>query len=653
LDEAYRHFLELVVSRVMVLLLQAQAHLEISKRAGVEESFTQAFQACPEALAITRRKDGIIVEINPGFEKLLGYSRKEALGRAPEELNLYLDPLDRQQILDRFVAEGFLRGYELDVQTKSGDIRHITLSVESFLVDNEPCLLNILHDITDQKLVQERLGLSEEQFARAFSVSPDALIIGRYPDGSIYEVNHSFESLFGYSREAVVGKSWTDLNLYVDLADRQQLLSQFKRQGFLRDYELRLQSRSGKTRYISLSVEPIIIDDKLSVLNILRDITQKEQGEAALQLAEERLRIALKNAPIVVFSQDTALRYTWIYNPRPGFYPEAVIGKTDDAIFLPREAYQLSQIKRQILQTGVGVRLELPLTLVDVPFTYDFTLEPMIDPSGIITGLTGAAINITALQSTEEALQTSEAQRHRLAQTLEQRVAERTAELQEAFHHLDQATGTLAYNLEAPLRRISQLVAWIAADTEVTLPGDLLEHLAQLQEQIEQIEKRLSDLWLYSRLRPPLSQSKERVDSGALVKHLIDALAPPASFTIMVQEAMPSLMTNRALLELVFKNLIENAIKHHHQANGRIKISAHEGPDFIQFSVADDGPGLEPTLHKRLFQILQVPPFRAEREKPRVGLALVKQAVESQGGTIDLASAPGEGSIFRFTWSRS
>jgi signal transduction histidine kinase len=103
-------------------------------------------------------------------------------------------------------------------------------------------------------------------------------------------------------------------------------------------------------------------------------------------------------------------------------------------------------------------------------------------------------------------------------------------------------------------------------------------------------------------------------------------------------------------LELVFKNLIENAIKYHDRTEGCVDISARPVAGFLEFSVTDDGPGIDPVYHQRIFQIFQTLQPKEDSQGTGVGLAIVKKAVESQGGAINIISAKGAGATFRFTW---
>src|ERR1700743_2368430 len=121
--------------------------------------------------------------------------------------------------------------------------------------------------------------------------------------------------------------------------------------------------------------------------------------------SEERFRAALKNSPVVVFSQDINLRYTWIYNPALGYKENEVIGKLDSELFEVREeARHIESLKRQVLQTGVGRRDEVTVHRNGIGRTFDLAIEPMHTASGEIEGITCTATDITERKEAERAL---------------------------------------------------------------------------------------------------------------------------------------------------------------------------------------------------------------------------------------------------------
>ena len=114
-----------------------------------------------------------------------------------------------------------------------------------------------------------------------------------------------------------------------------------------------------------------------------------------LEQSTRRFNVALKNAPVSVYTLDKDLRFTWVYKPPFNLRSMRMLGKRDDDLLLPEEAARLVAIKRKVLATGRGTRREVNLTIEGQPRIYDITLEPMRTGSGEVTGLTVAWIDIT------------------------------------------------------------------------------------------------------------------------------------------------------------------------------------------------------------------------------------------------------------------
>lgn len=113
---------------------------------------------------------------------------------------------------------------------------------------------------------------------------------------------------------------------------------------------------------------------------------------------------------------------------------------------------------------------------------------------------------------------------------------------------------------------------------------------------------------------------------------------------------MPILQGRRILLQQVFSNLISNAIKHHHRSDGKIEISVRYLEHFYEFSIADDGPGIAPEYHDKIFGIFQTLESKHKNDSTGIGLAIVKKIIETEGGKIELESQLNQGTKFRFTW---
>lgn len=236
--------------------------------------------------------------------------------------------------------------------------------------------------------------------------------------------------------------------------------------------------------------------------------------------------------------------------------------------------------------------------------------------------------------------------------TLEQRVHERTAQLERSNRELDQFAYVASHDLKAPLRSIEHLANWITDDAASVLPQTSYVHLTKLRERVQRMERLLDDLLAYSRVGRRDGPA-QLVNTALLVKDTIALLAPPPGFRIEITGELPELITPRVPLEVVIRNLIGNALKHHHDpAQGEVYISARELGDFIEFGVDDNGPGIDPQYHERIFGVFQTLQPRDQVEGSGMGLALVKKTVEYRGGTVRIKSASGAGTTFYFTWPK-
>ena len=137
------------------------------------------------------------------------------------------------------------------------------------------------------------------------------------------------------------------------------------------------------------------------------------------------------------------------------------------------------------------------------------------------------------------------------------------------------------------------------------------------------------------------------------MREVVDLLSPPESVTVAIGADMPVISGERLPLQQIFLNLIGNAIKHAKRADAQVVVAVREVGRFYSFSVSDNGPGIAPEYHDRIWGIFQTLDARDQVEGTGIGLALVKKLVEAQGGRVGVQSAPGQGATFSFDWPKS
>ena len=226
-----------------------------------------------------------------------------------------------------------------------------------------------------------------------------------------------------------------------------------------------------------------------------------------------------------------------------------------------------------------------------------------------------------------------------------------TATLKKRTQELDEFAYVTSHDLKAPLRAIANLSQWIEDDIADQLHEENLRQMQLLRQRVDRLESLINGLVEYARAGW-LNSEPEQVEVKALLKQVIDTFAPPPQFTIEVAPEIPTLVTEYLPLQQVFAHLIGNAIKHHPSPDGTVKISVQDQLEAYEFAVADDGAGIAPRFHERVFGIFETLKAKETVENIGVGLAIAKRIVESKGGSIRLESQEGQGSTFYFTWPK-
>ena len=234
---------------------------------------------------------------------------------------------------------------------------------------------------------------------------------------------------------------------------------------------------------------------------------------------------------------------------------------------------------------------------------------------------------------------------------MELRLAIQARDLRRTNEELEQFAYVASHDLKAPLRGIDNLVSWIEEDLEQVLTADTRTSMDLLKSRVRRLESLLDDLLAYSRAARS-DVPTESVDTRYLVEELAVLVAPPEGFRIVASAGLPTLDAARAPLTQTLQNLIGNAIKHHdNPADGHVHVHARTLAGAVEFTVADDGPGIPEQFRERVFGMFQTLRPRDEVEGSGMGLAIVKKIVERHGGKVWLDACPeGNGLAVRFTW---
>lgn len=222
--------------------------------------------------------------------------------------------------------------------------------------------------------------------------------------------------------------------------------------------------------------------------------------------------------------------------------------------------------------------------------------------------------------------------------------------LEKSNKELDQFAYVVSHDLKAPLRGIANLSQWIEDDLAERMDDQTREHLKLLRGRVSRLENLIAGILAYARAGRERGETV-RIDTKDLVTECWELLAPPETANLEVKPPMPTVVTHRPRLQQVFMNLIGNAVKYNPGRDVAIDVgvAAHKGR-YYEFFVKDNGVGIAPEFHEKVWGLFQTLERRDKIESTGIGLSIVRKIVESQGGTTRIESRLGEGATFYFTW---
>jgi PAS domain S-box-containing protein len=591
-----------------------------------------------------------LVTTNPVASRLIGVSLEQAIGKRIVEC--FPDVLAQRRSSWELYAEVANSGrvvdeYEVYYGDKLIPANHFNVKV--FPLPNR-CIGITFDNITQGKQAEQALLKSEHRWATLAQVSPVG-IFRTDLSGNCHYVNQRWCEITGISLEDALGKGWRSA---VHPKDLERIDSQVKE--ILEEYlpfelEFRFVHPNGKIHWVISQAVPETENDGkvIGYVGTVTDITQRKQVEQALEESEKRFQAMAENAPVMIWVSGVDQLRTYFNSgwlEFTGNTMEQELGNGWTQGVHPEDIKHCLETYMTALDAREAYVMEYRLKSYDGE--YGWILEkgtPRWNPDGSFAGYIGSCTDISDRKSAEIALQQRAEELTRMNTIL----AQTTTLLKKRNDELDQFAYVASHDLKAPLRAIASLSEWMEEDLADILPEENQQQMRLLRGRVRRMESLINGLLEYSRVGRTQTPSV-MVNVTALLREVIDWLDPPQDFTIEVQPGMPTLMTKRVPLQQVFSNLIGNAIKHHSRSDGYVKVSVNDLGQYYEFVISDDGPGIAPEYHNKIFYIFQTLEARDQKESTGIGLAIVKKIVEAEAGTISLESQVGGGSTFRFTW---
>ena len=255
-----------------------------------EVRYRRLFEAARDGILILDAETGMVVDVNPYLIGMLGYSYEQFKGKAIWELGMLKDVIANQEKFLELRQQGYVRYDDLPLETAEGQRMHVEFVSNVYLVDQIKVIQCNIRNITERRLIEEKLRTSEVSYRRLFEAARDGILILDADTGMVLNVNPFLVELLGYSAEQFLGKAIWELGLFKDIAANKSHFAQLQQKEFVQYEDVPLETATGK----SISVEFVshvyqVGGQKVIQCNI-RDITERMQAEKKVLRQLEELR---------------------------------------------------------------------------------------------------------------------------------------------------------------------------------------------------------------------------------------------------------------------------------------------------------------------------------------------------------------------------
>lgn len=522
---------------------------------------------------------------------------------------------------------------------------------------------------------------NEDWVSRVLDAALDA-IIQIDDQGRVIEWNKNAEVVFGWKREEILGMFLSET---IVPAQHREAHKKGLRHYLLtgegpvlnKRIEITALHRSGKEFPVELAITPVHLAGKLIFNAFLRDITGHKR-------AEERFRLVVESAPNAMVMIDQTGRVVLVSAQTEklfGYSRQELIGKPIEMLvpgrFRPQHPGYRDDFfaKPQIRPMGAGRDLYgLRKDGTEVPI--EIGLNPIKTEEGAF--VLAAVVDITPRKAFENQTRdftknleeqvkqrTLEINRQRVAalnimedaneakkglEKSEREEKRRGEELARSNKELEQFAYVASHDLQEPIRKIVGFTQLLAGDFEDKLGHESRVHMDFIVDGAKRMQALIQDLLQYSRTGTAKLIFRA-TDLNAVVAEALSNLELRVKETQaeVIYKDLPTLKANKIFMVSLFQNLIGNSLKFRSEEAPRIEIDAKKTDEGYEFTVTDNGIGIDPQFAGRLFVIFQRLHPKDQYEGTGIGLAVCKRIVERHGGRIWIEPGKGKGSMFKFT----
>jgi len=618
---------------LLVVIRDVTEQIETERALLEAEARQRDFAAIsPDAMLV--HVDGEIVFANDAAQRMFRAAAESDLIGRPVMETIHPD--------DRGVLQTNINSALNESSADFFEVRRLRLDGTSFLGEGRfrtvdwkgaPGVLVVIRDVTEKVAAQNALLESEERYRQIVDVNPDAVLV--HVDDRIVFANRAATKMFGAQDvKDLIGYRINDL---VPVNERDRAIE--RRQRVRKDGIVPLESlprlRLDGTEFMADVIgSQYVWDGSPAILTIMRDITERIDAEQVRIALEERNRNILELSPQAIFVHcGGSIQYANRAAARMFGADGAddLLGRPIMDLVHPDEHQDILASRQKMNDGEFFPESDVRRLRLDGSDFYTHSAGALIDWDGE-DGFIVIARDITDERAVRE------------------EVRKRTEDLEDANAELERFAYVASHDLKEPLRMVSSFCGLLQERYADQLDDQAGEFIGFAVDGAKRMQGLIDDLMRLSRTGTS-GLATEPVDMNMIVDEVtlnLGAQIEDAGAEIRSGE-LPVVMGDRTLLMQLLQNLISNGIKFRSDAPPVIEVHAEQRGDFCAIAVSDNGIGMDPKHHARVFEVFKTLHPRGQFDGNGVGLSICKKVVDRHGGKIWVDSVPGQGTCFWFT----
>ncbi|MCD8422696.1 PAS domain S-box protein [Tenacibaculum finnmarkense] len=617
---------------------------------------------------------GDVLKMNDAAIALFGYDISK------EKLNAknLIYPEDATYAFESFYKlynTGSFSNYIARVLTKKKEVKWVQINASLIYDKNDKKIAaqGIIRDITATKRTTELIA--EQKKELDVIVENSSLGIALIQQGRFLKTNRMFQELLGYSVAEFSKLTIKDIFFKGDYAFSKEYLDKMN-SGAIDNFvlEKKYKRKNGTVLWVKTNVNAVrnaVGSIKYEVV-VVEDVTLKRERKLIINMINDLAKSIL--------GKDTIYEIAWEVTQKIATY----LDSEDCVIFLVNHKNNTLEqvashylkldkknIKKNSLEIGKGiagnvaksgkaeiikdtskdaryvVEGERRFSEISVPIISEGKVIGVIDSEHIDKNhYTQEHLHVLENIASLVSMQLKSAINRRQREKAEIENLELLSQLEKSNDELNEYAHIVSHDLKSPLRSIDALVSWIKTDNKGSFDTATLANFKLIEGTLQTMENLISNILEYSSAGTETSEKKQ-VDLNLIINTLRGLLFIPDHILIKVPRKLPTINGDATKFQQLFQNLISNAVKFNDKEKGLIEIEFIEQTSFYQFSVKDNGIGIDKKYHDKIFKIFQA--LNKREDSTGIGLSIVKKIIQLYEGTIWLVSKPGVGTTFYFT----